>query len=274
MVSPGFLEAMGVPLLAGRTFRESDTEGSERVIVLSQRLARLHFPDRDPVGAMLYSQSGNCRVIGVVADVLSASQEGTSDPGAYIPLRQSKDVLSFAATVTLVVRGKGAAAQVSPLRSMVSSLDPEMAVFNVRTLDREVAGLVAGPRFSATALGLFALVALVMAAVGVYGVMAYSAGQRTKEIGVHMALGATPAQVLRVIIRDGLLVVATGLAAGLVAAMWLARSLTGLLYEVTPADPIALVSVAVLLSAIGLVAVLIPARRATRVSALAALRHD
>ena len=274
MVSAGFLEAMGVPLLAGRTFRDSDTEGSERVIVLSQRLARLHFPDGDPVGAMLYSQSGNRRVIGVVADVLPASQEGTSDPGAYIPLRQSKEVLTFAATVTVVVRGKGAAAQVGPLRSMVSSLDPEMAVFNVRTLDREVAGLVAGPRFSATALGLFALVALVMAAVGVYGVMAYSAGQRTKEIGVHMALGATPSQVLRVVVRDGLLVVAAGLCVGLVLAMWLARSLTGLLHEVTPADPIALVSVAVLLSAIGLVAVLIPARRATRVSALAALRHD
>jgi predicted permease len=274
MVSAGFLEAMGVPLLAGRTFRDSDTEGSERVIVLSQRLARLHFPDRDPIGAMLYSQSGDCRVIGVVADVLPASQEGTADPGAYVPLRQSKDVLSFAATVTLVVRGKSAATQVGPLRSMVSSLDPEMAVFNVRTLDREVAGLVAGPRFSATALGLFALVALVMAAVGVYGVMSYSAGQRTREIGVHMALGATPAQVLRVIVRDGLIVVAAGLGAGLVIAVWLARSLTGLLHEVTPADPVALVSVAVLLSAIGLVAVLIPARRATRVSALAALRHD
>jgi putative ABC transport system permease protein len=261
-------------LVAGRTFRDSDAEGSERVIVLSQRLARLHFPDRDPIGAMLYSQSGDRRVVGVVSDVLSASQEGTSDPGAYIPLRQSKDVLSFAATVTLVVRGKGAAAQLSALRSAVSSLDPEMAVFNARTLDREVAELVAGPRFSATALGLFALVALVMAAVGVYGVMAYSAGQRTKEIGVHMALGATRAQVLRVIARDGLLVVAAGLCAGLVTAVWLARSLTGLLHEVAPADPVALVSVSALLSAIGLVAVLIPARRATRVSALAALRHD
>jgi putative ABC transport system permease protein len=156
----------------------------------------------------------------------------------------------------------------------VASLDPEMAVFNVRTLDREVAGLVAGPRFSATALGLFALVALVMAAVGVYGVMAYSAAQRTREIGVRMALGATPRQVLQAIARDGLVVVVAGLVAGLVMAMWLARSLTGLLHEVTPADPVSLVFVAFLLSAIGLVAVLIPARRATRVSALAALRHN
>ncbi|MBK9242975.1 MAG: ABC transporter permease [Acidobacteria bacterium] len=277
MVSAGFLEAAGLQLLSGRTFTDKDTEGSELVMVLSQRLARLHFPGRDPIGAMLYSESGSRRVIGVVRDVMpagQASQGVTSDPAAYIPLRQSKDVLSWMATVTLVFRGTGAAAQPGQVRAMVSSLDPEMPIFNVRTLDEEVAGLVAGPRFSATALGLFALVALVMAAVGVYGVMAYSASRRTREIGVHMALGATPAQVLRVIMRDGVLVVFTGLAAGLLAAMWLAQSLTGLLHEVTPADPVALVTVALLLSAIGLVAVLIPAWRATRVSALAALRHD
>ena len=274
MVSAGFLEAMGVPLIAGRTFTDSDTEGSEQVIVLSQQLARVHFPDRDPIGALLYSQSGNRRVIGVVGDVLPATPDGTNQPGAYLPLRQDKDVLSFAATVTIVARGKGAGIQPATVRSMVSSLDPEMAVFNVRTLSREVAGLVAGPRFSATALGLFAFVALVMAAVGVYGVMAYSAAQRTREIGVRMALGATSAQVLRLVVRDGVIVVAAGLSAGLLLAMWLSRSLTGLLHEVTAADPLALVSVALLLSIIGVIAVLIPARRATRVSALAALRHD
>lgn len=274
MVSAGFLEATGVPLLAGRTFTGNDTEGSEPAIVLSQRLARLHFPDRDPVGAMLYSQSGNRRVIGVVGDVLPASTGGQNDPGAYVPLRQSKDVLSFAATVTLVFRGTGGTPPVSAIRSMVASLDPEMAVFNVRTLDDEVAGLVAGPRFSATALGLFALVALVMAGVGVYGVMSFSAGQRTREIGVRMALGATSTQVLRTIVRDGIVVVAAGLGAGLLAALWLSQSLTGLLHEVTAADPTALTLVAAVLLAIGLVAVFIPAMRATRVSALAALRHD
>lgn len=276
MVTAGFLEAVGLPVLAGRTFADGDSEGSEPVMVLSKRLARLHFPDRDPVGAMLYSESGSRRVIGVVGDVVPAqtAEGGASDPAAYIPLRQSKEVLSWMATVTLVFRGTGATTQAGLVRAMVSSLDPEMPIFNVRTLDDEVAGLVAGPRFSATALGLFALVALVMAAVGVYGVMAYNASRRTREIGVHMALGATPAQVLRVIVRDGVLVVFVGLAAGLLAAMWLAQSLTGLLHQVTPADPVALVTVALLLSAVGLVAVLIPAWRATRVSALAALRHD
>jgi predicted permease len=274
MVTAGFLEAVGVPVLAGRTFNDADTEGSEPVIVLSKRLAALHFQDRDPIGAMLYSQSGNVRVIGVVGDVLPASKEGTSDPGAYVPLRQSKDVLSFAATVTLVARGKKANALTTPVRSMLSSLDRELAPFNIRTLDREVANLVAGPRFTATALGLFALVAFVMAGVGVYGVMAHSAAQRTKEIGVRMALGASSAQVLRLVVRDGVGVLVLGLAAGLVMALWLTRSLTGLLHEVTAADPVALVSVALLLAAMGLVAVLIPARRATRVSALAALRHD
>jgi putative ABC transport system permease protein len=274
MVTAGFIEAMGIPLRAGRTFTESDTETSEPVIVLSKRLAALHFPDRDPIGATLFSESGDRRVIGVVDDVLSASKEGTSDPGAYVPLRQSKNVLTFAATVTVVARGNNADALTGPIRAALKSLDPELAPFNIRTLDREVANLVAGPRFTATALGLFALVAFVMAAVGVYGVMSHSAAQRTKEIGVRMALGATSSQVLRLVIRDGIAVVAIGLMAGLVMAMWLSRSLTGLLHEVTTADPVALAAVAFLLAAMGLVAVLIPARRATRVSALTALRHD
>ena len=134
---------------------------------------------------------------------------------------------------------------------------------------------MAGPRFSATVLGLFAAVALVMAAVGVYGVMAYYAtGRRTREIGVRVALGATRGQILRMILRDGVLVIAAGLVGGLVASAWLARTLTGLLHEVDPADPVALGAVAILLSLIGLGAVYLPARRAARLSPLAALRED
>jgi len=274
MVTPGFLEAMGVPLLAGRTFTQADSEGGEPVMVLSERLARQHFPDSDPVGALLYSGSGNRRVIGVVGDVHPAAQDSQPSPSAYIPLRQEQDVLGWAATVTLVVRDTGTPVDAAALRSMVLSLDPEMPLFNVRTLDREVAGLVAGPRFTATALALFALVALVKAAIGVYGVMAYSAGRRTREIGIRMALGATSSQILRLVARDGVAVVAAGLAAGLLAAIWLARLLTGLLHDVSPSDPIALLLVALVLAATGLAATLIPARRATRVSALVALRHD
>jgi putative ABC transport system permease protein len=274
MATEGFIEAMGIPVLSGRTIRADDTAGSESVIVLSQGLARRHFPDRDPLGQLLYSESGNRRVVGVVGDVRPAAPDGIADPGAYLPLRQSYDVLQWFATINIAMRGADPSLMTSSLRTIVTSLDSELPVFNVRTLDREVAALVAGPRFTATVLGLFAAVAVLMAGIGVYGVMSYGTAQRTSEIGVRMALGATGLDVMRLVLRDGLVVVGGGLFAGALASVWLARTLTGLLHEVTPMDPAAVLWVAAVLAVIGLIAVVIPARRATRVSALTALRHD
>jgi predicted permease len=274
MASEGFFDAMGIPLLAGRTFRAEDREGAEPVIVISERLARLHFPDRPAIGRLLYSQSGTRRVVGVVGDVRPAAPGPDPAPAAYVPIRQSVDVFQWFADMNVIVRGRDPSALAASLRRLVLSLDPQMPPFNVRTLDDEVSSLVAAPRFTATLLALFAAVALVMAALGVYGVMAYTAGQRTREVGLRVALGATRGQVLRLIIRDGIFVVASGTIAGLVAAVWLAQALTGLLDQVTPADPITLASVAALLFLIGLVAVYVPARRATRVSALQAMRDE
>ena len=274
MVTEGFIEAMGLHVLAGRTFRSTDAAGAEDVVVISEQLARRQFPKSTPIGATLYSRTGNRRVIGVVGDVRPAAPGADAKPAAYLPLRQNSEVLEWFGSPTLVVRGADPLRLVAPLRSLVLSLDPDMPPFNIRGLDAEVSQLVAGPRFSAAALGAFALVALILASVGVYGVMAYSAGLRTREIGVRLALGASRAQVLRLMLKDGLLVVGAGLAVGLVAAIWLARTLTGLLHEVTPADPIALVSVAALLAAAGATAAFVPARRATRVSALDSLRSE
>jgi predicted permease len=272
MATEGFLEAMGIPLVAGRTFTAADTQGADPVIVISRSLARRHFGAHDPIGRMLYSASGNRRVVGLVEDVRPAASTGISDPSAYLPLRQKPDVFLQFATMNVVVRGADPIRLARELRSIVLSLDPELPLFDVRTVDAEVAGLVAGPRFTATMLGLFASVALVMAALGVYGVIAYSAGRRTREIGVRIAVGATRGQVMRLVLRDGLAIVAIGLATGLAGAVWLARGLTGLLHEVTPADPVALVSVGAVLGAAGLAAAIVPAWRATRVSALQALR--
>jgi predicted permease len=272
--SEGFIEAMGIPLVAGRTFRAEDREGAEPVMVISEALARQHFPDGHAVGKILYSGTGDRRVIGVVGDVRPAAQDRESSGAAYLTMRQDADVFQWFGTVTLVVRGRDLRTAAASLRTLVLSLDPEMPPFNVRTLSDEVGGLVAAPRFSATLLGLFAAVALVLAAVGVYGVMAYAAGQRTREIGVRVALGATRAAVLRLMLRDGLLVVGAGLVVGLPAAIVLSRALTGLLYQVSPADPFALASVAAVLASIGMTAAYIPARRATRISALEALREE
>jgi putative ABC transport system permease protein len=275
MATEGFVEAMGIPLLAGRGFVASDVEGAEPVMVISEELARHHFPDGDAVGRMLYSGSGSRRVVGVVSTVRSASAAGAQhNPSAYLPLRQSLDAFQQFATMSIVVRGGDARALGRDLRAIVRALDPELAMFNVRTLEEEVNGLVAAPRFSATVLGLFAVVAVLMAAMGVYGVMSYGAARRTREVGVRVALGATRSQVLRLMVRDGVVVILAGLMSGLLAATWLARTLTGLLHEIEPADPVALVSVAALMSMVGAAAIYLPARRATRMNPLRALRED
>jgi putative ABC transport system permease protein len=275
MTSEGFLEAAGIAIVRGRGFTSADTDGAEPVMVISEEMASALFTGQDPIGRTLFSATGNRRVIGIARTVRPAASVSLQhDPSAYLPLRQSRSVLQQFATMTIVVRGERTEALMSELRAAIRALDPELAPFNVRTLDAEVAGLVAGPRFSATVLTLFAAVSLVMAGIGVYGVVAYSAGRRTREIGIRVAVGATPAQVMRLILRDGVAIVLGGLAIGLLLAVWLARTMTGLLHEVTPADPIALASVAALLAVLGLLAIYIPARRAIRISVVSALRDE
>ena len=274
MVTEGFLEAMGLRLRAGRTFRAGDGPGGEEVMVISESLARVHFADSDPIGRILHSRTGNRRVIGVVSDVRPAVTLLQHAPAAYLPLRQSADVLDWYAGMNIVVRGRDPEALRSSMRTLLLSLDPGMPPFNARTLDEEVSRLVAGPRFSATVLGVFGLAALLLAAVGVYGVMSYLSGLRTREIGVRVALGATRGNVLRLMLRDGLIVTASGVMLGLIASVWLAQTLTGLLHEVQPTNPVALATVAAVLSSVALLAAYLPARRATRVNAVEALRTD
>jgi predicted permease len=273
-VSEGFFEAMGIPVRAGRTFQPSDRPGAEQVMVINERLARVHFGDGDAVGRLLYSGSGTRRVIGVVSDVRPAERGAEPAPAAYLPLRQDEGILRWFGSVNLVVRADNPESLASTLRGLVLTLDPEMPPFNIRTLDEEVSRLVAGPRFSASALMAFGVIALMLAALGVYGVMAYTAGQRTREFGVRIALGATRRQVIWLVMRDGARVVGAGLVVGMSAAVWLAQTLTGLLHEVQPADPLALSVVSALLAAVGLLAVYVPAHRATRISALEALRTE
>jgi predicted permease len=273
-VSEGFFEAMQIPLLAGRTFRKEDAAGAEPAIVISERLATRHFAENNPVGRLLYSGHSTYRVVGVVGDVRPAAPGAEIAPAAYLPFRQDEETFRWFATVTIVMRAGDLDATTTALRALVLSLDPEMPPFNVRTLDAEVSRLVAAPRFSAALLAVFGAVALVLAAVGVFGVMSYSAQQRTRELGVRIALGATRAQLMRLVIRDGVLIVLVGLVTGLAASALLSRALTGLLYEVTPADPLAIAVVATVLSGVSLLAAYVPARRATRLNVTDALREQ
>jgi putative ABC transport system permease protein len=274
MVSDGFVEAFGLRLRAGRAFRSEDGAGAEEVMVISESLARVHFPGVDPIGRILHSRTGNRHVVGVVGDVRPAVTLFEHSPAAYLPLRQETSVFDWQASVNVVVRGDDLERLRTSIRALVLSLDPEMPPFNVRTLDDEVSRLVAGPRFSASVLAVFASIALVLAAVGVYGVMSYLSGLRTREIGVRVALGATRGAVVRLIIRDGVVVIASGVAVGVIASVWLTQTLTGMLYEVQPTNPAALAAVVILLSSVALVAAYLPARRATSVNALEALRSD
>jgi ABC-type antimicrobial peptide transport system permease subunit len=274
MVGDGFFEAIGLPLTAGRTFTAADVDGAEPVIVISSRFAAQQFPGRDPIGQILYSGSGDRRVVGVVGDVRQAAEGAEMRAAVYLPLRQQADIFAWHASMNVIVRSSNPTSLATSVRAAVLELDPDLPPSNVRRLKDELSGLVAGPRFSATVLATFAIVALVMASLGVYGVMAYVGSQRTREIGVRVALGATRGQILRLMMRDGVVVVGLGLGAGLVLALWLARALTGLLHEVTPADPLSLVAVGGLLSLAGLWAAYIPARRATRLNVLTALRND
>ncbi len=272
MATDGFIEAMGIRLLSGRTFHPGDTEGSEHVALISERLARAYFPGEDAAGKLLYSHAaGTLRVAGVVSDVRPV--DGGDPAGAvYLPLRQDSGALDWLATMNVIVRGADPRALASAVRAVVLQLDPEIPTYTVRTLDEEVASLVAGPRFVVMVLGAFAAAALLLASIGVYGVMAYSAAQRTRELGIRVALGATRSQVLRLMLRDGVVVVAAGLGAGILLAIGLSRALAGTLHEIPAVDSLALVSVTVILAAAALLAAYLPARRATAVTATEALR--
>ncbi|HVQ41873.1 MAG TPA: ABC transporter permease [Vicinamibacterales bacterium] len=274
MVTDGFADAMGLRMIGGRSFTRGDTSGNELVMVISEQFAKQQFPKGNAVGQVLFSPSGDRRVIGVVGDVRTAELGAPLKPDVYLPLRQNFGVLGWFSSITVLARGGDSAALAAQLRPVILALDPQSPPYNARALHADADTVVAGPRFGAAVLSMFAFVALAMACLGVYGVMAYATRLRTREIGVRVAVGATRTEILALMMKQGVGIVAIGVTAGLVAAIALARVLTGLLHEVTPADTATLVTVALLLGVSGLAATLIPSLRATRIDALKALRED
>jgi predicted permease len=273
MVTEGFFSAMGIPI-QGRGFTASDTAGAEAVIVVSRQLAQVHFGDQDPVGKMLYSlATGPVRVVGVVADVLPFDGRPAS-PAAYLPVSQNANVLQWFSTVNVVLRGSSPEVLIQSARAAVRALDADAPVFDARRLTDDVAALVAGPQFVVSVLAAFATVALVIAAIGVYGVMAYSTGQRTREMGIRTALGATQWHVTQTMLREAGMMVGAGLSVGLLASLWMSSTLTGLVQDMPPADGRAVGAVAVLLTTVSMLAAYVPARRSTRMNAVEALRHE
>jgi putative ABC transport system permease protein len=281
--SPGHLDALGIKLLRGRFIDEHDTLGSEMVTVIDDEFARLYFPGEDPVGQYFEGDPEHdfpdSRIVGVVGHV---KNYGLDSPGpvqaemyrarAQVP---EKFQPLLAERVSLLVRtASDPEAFVPAVRRAVQEVDPNQPVYNVQTMGQVVSDSVASQRLSMMLLLVFAAVAVILAAVGIYGVMSYAVAQRTHEIGIRMALGAQGRDVLRMVVRQGMLMVLAGVGVGLLGSLALTRLMSSLLFGVSATDPLTFAGVALLLFAVALVACLVPARRATKVDPMIALRYE
>jgi putative ABC transport system permease protein len=276
IVSPNYHETARVPLLKGRLLTEQDRAGAQPVMLINETFARRIFAGEEPVGRRLVFGTGAQAVVreivGVVGDVRHAGLEQEAGLEYYLPFGQH----NFA-RMTVVARaaeGTDPNALAAPLRAIVREADGGAPVFNVRTMDQLLSRSVARRRFQMLLLGGFAAAALLLAALGIYGVMSYAVTQRTHEIGVRVALGARPADVLRMIVGQGMLLAALGVGAGLAAAFALTRVMRSLLYEVSATDPATFAAVAAVLAAVAFVSCYLPARRATKVDPMVALRYE
>ncbi|HET9399611.1 MAG TPA: ABC transporter permease [Candidatus Acidoferrales bacterium] len=273
VVSPGYFKTMGIPLLRGRDFTDADggTPSSTQVTIVSQATAKKFWGESDPLGHGL-SRSAERNivftVIGVVGDVRSTALNQES-PALYYPT-----TWRMWPVMDVAVRSKASTEMLLPaIRQKVHELDPDLALANTRTMDEWIANRIAEPRLNSVLLGIFSAVAMIIAVVGIYGGLAYSVSQRTREIGLRMALGANPPSIVRLIVLQGMGVAIAGVASGLLGAVWLGRAAAALLYGVSVRDPMTYGVVALVLTLVAFVACAVPALRAARLDPLSALRE-
>ena len=274
VVDAGYFQTMGIPLLRGRNFSDLELKESKHVILISEALARKHFPDEDPIGKRLdvamFETPQPAEIIGVVGNVRYDSLVDESPPAVYFP--HPDLAYSF---MTLVIQTDGDPAAIAPaVQREIRALDPNQPVSDVRTMNQVMSEWVARSRFNTLLLGLFAALATLLSAVGIFGVMNYSVALRTREIGLRLAVGAQPRQVLMLILKQGLLLTIAGVVLGLAAAFALTRLMSGLLFGVTAFDPATFATISLLLVVVSLVACYLPARRAMRIDPLQALRYE
>jgi predicted permease len=274
-VSPDYFRALGTPLVRGRFFEDADTDQAQRVALVDEAAARRFWPNEDPVGRRIKpggraSQAPWMTIVGVVGDIKSEGFDQPEQPHLYLPAFQNP---GYAMAVYLRADGDPKSLT-QALRREVQSVDPNLPVFGERTMEDVVSASLAQRRFALQVVGGFGVLALLLAGVGVYGVVAYSVSQRTREIGIRLALGASSGAILRWVFKQGMKLTLFGTVVGLVGAFALTRLLRGLLFGVSSADPLTYAGLAALLSAVALLACYIPARRATKVDPMVALRHE
>jgi putative ABC transport system permease protein len=273
VISPDYFRSMGIRLVKGRDIDDHDNNPSSGVVIINETMARRFWPNEAAIGRRVRLEGDEnpwMEVVGIVADVKHFGLESQSKPEIYVPY--FIDPWPF---MTVVVRSSSDLASLSAaIRDQVWSVDKDIPIPNIRTMNQLLSTSVAKPRFNMLLLGIFAAIALVLSAVGVYGVMSYSVVQRTHEIGIRMALGAAKPDVLKLVVGQGLKLLLIGIGLGLLAALALTRVLTTMLFGVEPTDPTTFALISVLLTIVALTACIIPARRATKVDPIVALRYE
>ena len=276
IVTPGYLAAVGIRLVRGRLLTEADQENAPLVALISNTAAERWWPSQDPIGRRVkvpgfdYQPQPWRTVVGVVQDVKQAGLDAPPTMQIYLPHAQYRN-----GGLTLVVRTKSDPLNLAAeVRAQVTEVDPEQAVSNIASMDQVLFDSIASRRFSATLLGTLAGLGLLLASVGVYGVISYGVSQRTREIGIRMALGAARGDVLSLVVSEGMKLLLLGVAAGAISSLLLTPVLSGLLFGVSPRDPVAFAASAVFLAAVALLACYVPARRASRIDPMVALRYE
>jgi predicted permease len=269
-ISPHYLKTMGIALLQGRTLTERDVRDAPPVILIDETLARHYWPNENAIGRRMWLWGKSREVVGIVGQVHHYGLDKQPEPTIYAPYEQmSNKAMALAVRTTM-----NTPALVKAVKQAVWSVDPGQPVFQIRSMDDYLSLANTAPRISTSLLAVFAAVSMLLAAIGIHGVVSYGIAQRTREFGLRMALGSTPGQLTQLVIHKGIKTAFIGLLAGMAGASALASAMRTLLYGVAPLDPAVMIGVAVLLLAVTLIANYIPARRATRIDPMEALRQD